>query len=158
MSLPLINKDTRVRVRENRVWEVSFKRNRVRSWQVVAPTVEALIEAVAEATEIVRAKLNAVREHERRERLSKCLRMGIEADLHAYFRRDEVSQRRYPRLSYAEARFLQGCCKRLKIRVEVEPSKTLAEAFTLQHLRRLRVCLASSLRRKWAKLRREKEI
>lgn len=41
MSLPLINKDTRVRVRENRVWEVSLKRNRVRSWQVVAPSEEA---------------------------------------------------------------------------------------------------------------------
>lgn len=120
--------------------------------------VEAVIEAVAEATEIVRAKLNAVREHERRERLSKCLRMGIEADLHAYFRRDEVNQRRYPGLSYAEARFLQGCCKHLKIRVEVASAKTWAEAFTLQQLRRLRACVASSLRRKWAKLRKDKGL
>lgn len=40
MSLPLINKDTRTRVLENRVWEVTLKRNRSRSWQVVAPDEE----------------------------------------------------------------------------------------------------------------------
>ena len=50
MSLPLINKDTRARVRENRVWEVFLKRNRTRSWQVVAPD-EAAAKAVVLAHE-----------------------------------------------------------------------------------------------------------
>lgn len=46
MSLPLINKDTRARVLENRVWEVALKRNRSRSWQVVAPDEETAKAAV----------------------------------------------------------------------------------------------------------------
>lgn len=120
--------------------------------------VEAVLEAVAEATEVVRARIRVEREHQRRERLGKCLRFGIEADVHATFQRQEPFVRKYPGLSTVEARYLQGCCKHLKIGVTVKPGKDWGKPFTLKQLRRLRACVASNWRKRWAKARKEKEI
>ena len=120
--------------------------------------VEAVLEAVAEATEVARERIRVEREHQRRERLGKCLRFGIEADVHATFQRQEPFVRKYPGLSTVEARYLQGCCKHLKIGVTVKPGKDWGKPFTLKQLRRLRACVASNWRKRWAKARKEKEI